>query len=67
MSALAELNDFLESEDSNPSEIQFESYGIPDEDLKFGTIRLLETDTQIVLPIRTRIVILTTSDDVLHS
>ncbi len=47
--------------------IAFDSYMIPDADLKPGQQRLLEVDHEIVVPIETNIRILVTSADVLHS
>lgn len=49
--------------------ISFMSYMIPDEEIDeaAGQKRLLETDTQLVLPIDTNIQILVTAADVLHS
>ena len=49
--------------------ISFMSYMIPDEDIDAaaGQKRLLETDTQLVLPIDTNIQILVTAADVLHA
>jgi len=40
---------------------------ILEEDLVLGTIRLLEVDNRLILPIETSIRILVTSTDVLHS
>jgi len=40
---------------------------IPDDDLVFGSLRLLEVDERLLLPIDTQIGIITTSDDVIHS
>ncbi len=45
----------------------FLSYMIPDEELKPGEQRLLETDTKVVLPIDTNIRVLVTATDVIHS
>lgn len=47
--------------------INFLSYMIPDDEIKEGQKRLLETDTVVVLPIDTNIQILVTAADVLHS
>jgi len=38
-----------------------------EEDLESGSLRLLEVDQRLVLPIQTNIRILVTSTDVLHS
>jgi cytochrome c oxidase subunit 2 len=40
---------------------------IPEEDLKLGTLRLLEVDNRVLLPIERQIRMLVTSNDVLHS
>ena len=45
----------------------FDSYIIPDNQLKPGQLRLLSVDNNLVLPINTKIRILITSADVLHS
>jgi cytochrome c oxidase subunit 2 len=44
-----------------------ESYMLADEDLSKGQLRLLEVDKKLVLPLKTSIRLLITSDDVLHS
>lgn len=48
-------------------EILLDSYLVLDEDLVLGSLRLLEVDNRLVLPIETPIRILITSTDVLHS
>ena len=48
-------------------DISFESYMIPDEDLKEGDIRLLTVDNKLVLPINKNIHVLVPAGDVLHS
>jgi cytochrome c oxidase subunit 2 len=47
--------------------IAFDSYIIPDNQLKPGQIRLLDVDNEIVLPVDTNIRIVTTAGDVIHS
>jgi len=47
--------------------LNFDSYMIPEDELIFGTFRLLEVDNRLVLPIKTHIRVLITSSDVLHS
>lgn len=49
------------------SELEFDSVIIPEENLIFGSFRLLETDRRLVLPINTHIRLLITASDVLHS
>jgi len=45
----------------------FDAYMVPEEELEPGQLRLLTTDTALVLPIETNIQLLTTASDVLHS
>ncbi len=45
----------------------FDALMIPDEELKPGAKRLLETDNRVVLPVGTNIRILMTSTDVIHA
>jgi heme/copper-type cytochrome/quinol oxidase subunit 2 len=40
---------------------------IPEDELEFGELRLLEVDNRIVLPVNTHIRVLVTAADVLHS
>jgi cytochrome c oxidase subunit 2 len=47
--------------------VAFDSYMIPDDELKFGQLRLLEVDNEVVLPVDTHIRVLITAADVLHS
>jgi cytochrome c oxidase subunit II len=47
--------------------IAFDSYMIPDEELKKGQLRLLDVDNRVVLPVDTNIRILITAGDVIHS
>ncbi|MEM7040565.1 MAG: cytochrome c oxidase subunit II, partial [Bacteroidota bacterium] len=47
--------------------ISFSSYMIADEDIKDDEVRLLSTDTKVVLPIDTNIQLLVSAGDVLHS
>ena len=48
-------------------DISFESYLIPEEELKPGQPRLLTVDNRLVLPINKNIQVLITAGDVLHS
>jgi len=48
-------------------EISFLSYMTPDEEIKEGQHRLLETDNYVVVPIDTNIRVLVTAADVLHA
>jgi len=47
--------------------ISFDSYMVADEDISEGQVRLLSTDTQVVLPVDTDIQLLISAGDVLHS
>ena len=47
--------------------VRFDSYIVPEDDLEFGTLRLLEVDNRVVLPLKTHIRLLITASDVLHS
>jgi len=40
---------------------------IPEDELEFGELRLLEVDNRVVLPINTHIRVIITAADVLHS
>ena len=48
-------------------DLSFESYLVPDEDLKEGEPRLLTVDNRLVLPVNKNIHVLVTAGDVLHS
>jgi len=52
---------------SDFSDIEFDSYIIPQSDLRLGDYRLLEVDNRIVLPIILEIRILVTAADVIHA
>jgi len=45
----------------------FDSYMIKDEDLKQGQLRLLEVDNRVIVPVNSKVKILLTSYDVIHS
>lgn len=60
-----EYSDFTEI--SEVSNVNFDSYMIPTEDLEYGSFRLLEVDNRVILPVNTHIRLLVTSADVLHS
>lgn len=47
--------------------IEFESYIIPEDMLEEGQLRLLDTDTSIVVPVDTHVRFIVTANDVLHS
>jgi cytochrome c oxidase subunit 2 len=52
---------------SRRAKINFDSYMVNTEDLPFGSLRLLEVDNRVILPIKTHIRLLITSSDVIHS
>nr|YP_008474989.1 cytochrome c oxidase subunit 2 [Candida tropicalis]AGS44281.1 cytochrome c oxidase subunit 2 [Candida tropicalis] len=58
-----EYSDFV---DSVGETIEFESYVIPDDMLEPGNLRLLDTDTSIVVPVDTHIRFVVTANDVIH-
>lgn len=61
-----EYSDYLKKSGSSAA-LNFDSYMINSDDLTFGSLRLLEVDNRLVLPIRTHIRLLVTSSDVIHS
>lgn len=61
-----EYSDYVEKSNNNLS-INFDSYMIPDNELTFGHLRLLEVDNTVVLPTRVFIRMNITATDVLHS
>ena len=52
---------------SNEDLIEFDSYIVPDSDLEFGALRLLEVDNRVIVPELTHIRFVITSGDVIHS
>jgi cytochrome c oxidase subunit 2 len=48
-------------------DLSFDSCLILENDLSFGTKRLLEVDKRVILPINTMIRVLVSSGDVIHS
>ena len=48
-------------------DIEFTSYIIPLRDLKIGSIRLLETDNNLILPVNNQIRMIIRASDVIHS
>lgn len=63
-----EYSDFVTSSREEIGEhIKFESYMLHQDDLEFGTFRLLEVDRRLVLPLGVCLRLITTSSDVLHS
>nr|ABX45143.1 cytochrome oxidase subunit 1/2 [Heterostelium pallidum] len=54
------------SDDLN-KQIEFDSYMVYEADLQEGQLRLLEVDNPMIVPIKTHIRLIITSEDVLHS
>nr|AAZ05847.1 cytochrome oxidase subunit II [Cyamus erraticus] len=48
-------------------DIEFNSYMLPSDDLKSSDARLLETDNSLVVPVNSKVRVITTSADVIHS
>ena len=59
-----EYSDYSSADDQS---IVFDSYMIPEDDLEFGQLRLLEVDHRVVLPVNTHVRVIVTAADVLHS
>ncbi len=59
-----EYSDYL---DNNDESLNFDSYMIPEEDLTYGQLRLLEVDNRMIVPINTHIRLIISAADVLHS
>jgi cytochrome c oxidase subunit 2 len=53
--------------DYNGTEIKYESYMVPTDELKEGEIRLLEVDKKVVSPSETSVRVIVTATDVLHA
>lgn len=62
-----EYSDFVTSTEEAREHIKFDSYMLHEDDIEFGSFRLLEVDRRIVLPIGVCMRLVTTSSDVLHS
>nr|QJH88464.1 Cox2 [Pterocladia lucida] len=59
-----EYSDYLNEQSES---IAYDSYMIPEEDLDFGQLRLLEVDNRMVIPINTHVRLIVSAADVLHS
>nr|YP_009918701.1 Cox2 [Metschnikowia arizonensis]QMJ95758.1 Cox2 [Metschnikowia arizonensis]QMJ95770.1 Cox2 [Metschnikowia arizonensis] len=59
-----EYSDFVNEKGET---IEYESYIMPDDMLEDGQLRLLDTDTSIMLPVDTHVRFIVTANDVLHS
>lgn len=59
-----EYSDFVSEKGET---IEYESYIIPEDMLEDGQLRLLDTDTSIVVPVDTHIRFIVTANDVIHS
>lgn len=62
-----EYSDYVDVSDVSSTNLAFDSYMIPEADLKKGFLRLLEVDNEVVLPVKTHVRVVITADDVLHS
>ena len=56
--------DFLNNDDEF---IEFDSYLVPESDLEYGGLRLLEVDNRVIIPELTHIRFIVTGGDVIHS
>jgi cytochrome c oxidase subunit 2 len=61
----SDYNNQLINKDNN--KIEFSSYLIDEDNLVYGSFRLLETDNRVIIPWKTHIRFLITSADVIHS
>nr|YP_009918675.1 Cox2 [Metschnikowia mauinuiana]QMJ95711.1 Cox2 [Metschnikowia mauinuiana] len=59
-----EYSDFVSEKGET---MEYESYIMPEDMLEEGQLRLLDTDTSIVLPVDTHVRFMVTANDVLHS
>lgn len=59
--------EYSDYKNNNNEGINFDSYMLPEEELKVGQLRLLEVDNHMVIPINTHIRIIISAADVLHS
>ena len=48
-------------------DFEFDAFIVPEDELKEGQLRLLETDNHVVVPVGKKVRVLTTSSDVLHA
>nr|YP_010000264.1 cytochrome c oxidase subunit II [Leucopsar rothschildi]QOD96111.1 cytochrome c oxidase subunit II [Leucopsar rothschildi] len=48
-------------------ELTFDSYMVPTSDLPLGHFRLLEVDHRVIVPMNSKVRVIVTADDVLHS
>jgi len=56
--------DFLTSENEF---IEFDSYLVPESDLEYGALRMLEVDNRVIIPELTHVRFIVTASDVIHS
>lgn len=62
-----EYSDFINNDEYGNGElIEFESYLIPEDMLEDGQLRMLDTDTSLVVPVDTHIRFVVTASDVIH-
>jgi cytochrome c oxidase subunit 2 len=60
-------NQWFWSYEYTDQEVSFDALAVPDEEIKPGQHRLLETDRHVVVPVDTNIRLLFTANDVLHA
>lgn len=56
--------DFLNNDEEF---IEFDSYLVPEPDLEYGALRMLEVDNRLIIPELTHIRVIVTGADVIHS
>lgn len=59
-----EYSDYINQDGHN---IEFDSYMVPEDNLDFGQLRLLEVDNRVIVPVNTHVRVIVTAADVLHS
>jgi cytochrome c oxidase subunit 2 len=59
--------EYSDYNESDADSLAFDSYLIPTDDLEEGSLRLLEVDNRVVLPILTHIRVIITGADVIHN
>lgn len=62
-----EYSDYVADLSEEEGVLAFDSYMLPEDELKTGDLRLLEVDNRMVLPVDTHIRLVVTAADVLHS
>lgn len=57
---------YTDFSDDSGDLIEFDSYIIPASDLEYGSLRMLEVDTRVIIPELTHVRFVLTSGDVIH-